>query len=185
MSDFSPPGYGTRGDWSHLPSDMRHYLAHFCENITNLHYCMINDADDFFHTILPNIAVRNEALLNAVVGFSAYNITLQNPDGKLSDFLQYYNKSVTLLLNWLKRKEKHNIATLLTILQLATIEVNASWWTITSWHRADLRPGIPWRLGQPDGTSEGSVRDPDATLYTTVGHADTDRPDASCVVRAI
>jgi hypothetical protein len=112
-----------RTDWSHLPPDFRNYLNYFCENITHHHYCMVSDADDFVRGILPNIAVRNEALLNAIVGFSAYHVTLKNPNGKVKDFLQYYNKSVRLLLNFLKRREKHNIATLLTILQLATIEV--------------------------------------------------------------
>lgn len=87
---------------------------------------MVNDIDNFFGLILPSLAVQsgNEALLNAVVGFAAYHRTAQNPNGRIQDFLQYYNKSVTLLLNCLKRREKQNTATLLTILQLATIEVN-------------------------------------------------------------
>ncbi|TIC99824.1 Adhesion and hyphal regulator 1 [Colletotrichum higginsianum] len=44
------------------------------------------------------------------------------PTGKIEEFLKYYNKSVILLLSSLKRKEKHNVAMLLTVLQLATIE---------------------------------------------------------------
>jgi hypothetical protein len=126
FSDFSIQGLSSRGDWSHLPPEFRHYLNYFCENMTHYHYCMPSDADDFFRQILPYIAVRNEALLNAVVGFSAYHLTLQNPNGKIHEFLQYYNRSVTLLLGTFKRKEKHNVATLLTILQLATIEVRFS-----------------------------------------------------------
>ncbi|KAF4975826.1 hypothetical protein FZEAL_7445 [Fusarium zealandicum] len=109
-------------EWSHLPPDYQRCLAFFVENITNFHYCLPLDSDDFMRTILPSAATRHEPLLNAVVGFSAYHLTLRNPQGKLQDFLQYYNKSVTLLLNMLKRKEKPSIATLLTILQLATIE---------------------------------------------------------------
>jgi hypothetical protein len=126
LAEFSLPaslGPAVRPDWSQLPADFRHYLNYFSENITNYHYCMVADSDGFFRTILPNIAIRNDALLYAVVGFAAYHQTLQNPNGKIQEFLQYYNKSVTILLNFLKRKEKHNIATLLTILQLATIEV--------------------------------------------------------------
>jgi hypothetical protein len=72
---------------------------------------------------LPSVALRHEALLYAVVGFAAYHYTLKNPNGQIKHFLQYYNKSVTLLLGFLKKKEKHNMGTLLTILQLATIEV--------------------------------------------------------------
>lgn len=87
---------------------------------------MVNDPDDFFGSILPSLAVQggNEALLNAVVGFSAYHRTVHSTNGKIPDFLRYYNKSVTLLLGYLKRREKQGIATLLTILQLATIEVS-------------------------------------------------------------
>lgn len=84
---------------------------------------MIMDSDDFFRVILPSIALRHEALLYAIVGFAAYHHTLKNPHGQINEFLQYYNRSVTLLLGFLKKKEKHNIGTLLTILQLAAIEV--------------------------------------------------------------
>lgn len=114
-----------RPNWSHLPFDYQYYLNSFCENISHYHYCFPIDADKFFTNILPNVAIRYEPLLNAVVGFAAYHETLQKPDGKVEDFLKYYNKSVVLLLNSLQRKEQQTIATLLTVLQLATIEVGA------------------------------------------------------------
>lgn len=104
---------------------MQRHLRWFTDNVTNYHYCITNDFDNFFKNILPNMALRSEALLNALVGFSAYHSTLQNPSGKLQDFLRYYNKSVILLLQALQKKEKHSIGTLLTILQLATIEVTS------------------------------------------------------------
>lgn len=110
-------------DWSHLPSDFRTYLDWFASNITHYHYGLTYDTDDFFRTILPGIALENEALLNAVVGFSAYQVTLQKPNGQLHDFLQYYNRSVTLLLQSLRQRERPTAITLLTILQLATVEV--------------------------------------------------------------
>ncbi|SPN99656.1 uncharacterized protein DNG_02508 [Cephalotrichum gorgonifer] len=111
-----------RADWSHLPADIQYYLNSFCENISHYHYCFPSDADRFFSIILPNVAVRYEPLLNAVVGFAAYHETLQNPDGKMEDFLKYYNKSVVLLLNSIKTREPQTIAMLLTVLQLASIE---------------------------------------------------------------
>lgn len=76
---------------------------------------------------LPSVAVQkgNESLLYALVGFAAYHRTIQNPSGNISEFLQYYNKSVTLLLEAFKKGGKQSTATLLTILQLATIEVKA------------------------------------------------------------
>ncbi|KAL6913514.1 hypothetical protein FSHL1_011189 [Fusarium sambucinum] len=119
-SDF-PTNLGET-DWSYLPPQYQQGLSFFVENLNHFNYCIPLDSDQFFTTILPNMATRHEPLLNAVVGFSAYHSTLQNPQGKLQDFLQYYNKSVTQLLGLLQRKEKPNIATLLTILQLATIE---------------------------------------------------------------
>ncbi|KAK7431476.1 hypothetical protein QQZ08_001966 [Neonectria magnoliae] len=122
-------------DWSHLPPDFQRCLSHFVENITNFHYCISHDSDEFFKTILPSVALRHEPLLNALVGFSAYHLTLQDPNGKLQDFLQYYNRSVTLLLGTLKRKEKHSVATLLTILQLATIEEYLGDWVNLMGHQ--------------------------------------------------
>lgn len=133
-------------DWSHLPLEFQHCLSYFVENMSHYHYCLPNDGDDFFRTILPSVAVRHEPLLNALVGFSAYHLTLHNPDGKLQDFLQYYNRSVTLLLGVLKRKEKHNVATLLTILQLATIEVSYHW-KCSHELLSDHKIGVLGRLG--------------------------------------
>jgi hypothetical protein len=110
----------SRSDWTFLPPELQFYLGYFCENVTHYHYCVVNDADDFFRSILPGLAIRDEALLYAVAGFSAYHHSMKNP--KIHKFLQYYSRSVTLLLDLLK-KEKHTVGTLLTILQLATIEV--------------------------------------------------------------
>lgn len=115
-----------RADWSHLPLDYQRCLDYFVENITNFHYSIMHDADDFFSTILPSLAVQHEPLLNAVVGFATYHATLQNPNGQLEDFLKYYNKSVTLLLESINRKEMNNVLNLVTILQLLTIEVTSS-----------------------------------------------------------
>ncbi|KAL2754286.1 hypothetical protein ACRALDRAFT_2043311 [Sodiomyces alcalophilus JCM 7366] len=113
----------SRADWSHLPASMQRYMDYYHHNITHHHYCFVFDGHDFIHNTLPQLALGSEPLLNAVVGFSAYLYTLEhNTDGDINEFLQYYNKSVTLLINFLKRKERHTIHTLFTILQLATIE---------------------------------------------------------------
>jgi len=114
----SPP------DWSFLPQELQFHLNYYVKNITSYHYCIVSDSDDFFQTVLPGLAIRNEALLYAVVGFAAYHHALKDPNGQISQFLQYYNRSVTQLLSFLKKKEKHSVITLLTILQLATIEVS-------------------------------------------------------------
>jgi len=74
-------------------------------------------------TTFIETALQNDALLYALVGFSAFQYTIHNPHGKMQDFLQYYNKAVTLLLKSLKKGEQRTNATILAILQLATIEV--------------------------------------------------------------
>lgn len=125
-SDYSKSMGGGAGpaDRSHLSSDIQYYLKWYDENVSCYHFCINFDPDDFFKSIFPSIALEHEPLLYAVVGFAAYHVTIQNPNGKLNDFLKYYNKSVRMLLSALQRREKHGILTLFTILQLATIEVS-------------------------------------------------------------
>lgn len=104
--------------------DVQFYLNYYRDNITHYHYSVVNDSDKFFQEILTGLVFQDKGLLYAVVGFAAYHHTLQNPIGEIKDFLHFYNRSVTLLLGFLKRKERHTDLTLLTILQLATIEVS-------------------------------------------------------------
>lgn len=110
-----------------LPLDFQNYLQYFSENMTNYHYGLAVDEDDFFTTELPQVAMQCEPLLNALVGFAAYHATLRNPNGELKEFLHYYNRGVSLLLKLLKKGEC-NVHVLLTILQLATIEVCLEYW---------------------------------------------------------
>jgi hypothetical protein len=115
--------FSSRPEWARLSRDLQFYLAYYCEHVTYFHYCMVTDADDFFRETLPAMALHDEALLNALVGFAAYHYTVSQPNGKIKDFLQYYNKSVTLLLRSFQQKQGYSLITLMTILQLATIEV--------------------------------------------------------------
>lgn len=114
-----------RSNWSHLPPDLQFYLAYFYQNLTHLHFSLKFDSGNFLRTRFLDAALRNDALLHAVVGFSAYQRTIHIPGGEINDFLQYYNKAVSLLLTSLKRGAKHNNAMILAILQLATIEARA------------------------------------------------------------
>lgn len=131
-SDATPTGIwapeymlGRKPDWRHLPSDFQVHFDYHAENITHWKYGVHSDPDDFFHTTFINLALQNEALLYAVLGFSAFKRMLKDPNGKIQDFLQYYTHSLTLLLGLLKKQgdAKYDVATLLTILQLATLEV--------------------------------------------------------------
>ncbi|KAL8707891.1 MAG: hypothetical protein Q9220_007175 [cf. Caloplaca sp. 1 TL-2023] len=109
-------------NFSHLPSQQRFLLEYLQKNITYHHYFFRHDADFFLHNILIEQALSYEPLLHALVGFAAFQWTVKQPDGKIQDFLGYYNRSVSLLLKSLKSGQPHTDATLLTILQLACIE---------------------------------------------------------------
>lgn len=100
---------------------MRFYLEYARTKLTKNHWGMKLDGKDFLNKTLIEIALRFDPLLYAVVGFAAYHFTLSKPDGQLKDFLGYYQKSVSLLRQTFKQKP--NLATIMTILQLATIEV--------------------------------------------------------------
>ena len=110
-------------DWSHLPPDLQFYLKYFHENITYLHFSLKTDTANFMQTEFLYTALRNDALLYAIVGFSAFQKALKSPHGRIDDFLPYYNKAVSLLLVQLKKGGRHDAGIMLAILQLATIEV--------------------------------------------------------------
>jgi hypothetical protein len=74
---FSATGTdGLRSDWSHLPPDLQFYMTYFYENLSYLHYSLKFDSGNFLKTLFIDAALRNEALLYAVVGFSAFQRTL-------------------------------------------------------------------------------------------------------------
>ncbi|KAI0914913.1 hypothetical protein F4823DRAFT_621251 [Ustulina deusta] len=162
-SDAALQSSTTSPEWTHLHKDLQYHLGYFCENITHFSYGMPNDPDGFFKSVLPSMAVRegNDALLYAVVGFSAYHSALHHPHGKIEDFLGYYNKSVTMLLSSLKRGDGHNLPTLLTMLQLATIEEYLGDWVNLSGHQTAALQ-ILTQLFTPDTIA----RSPISTLLT-------------------
>ena len=126
-----------RSKWAHLRKDMQRYLEFHQEHITHYHYIVQYDADNFFHTDLIDLALTYEPLLYAVVGFSAYFHTLRQADGKLSNFLSYYSRSLSLLRQSLQAGQPRTEATILTILQLATFEEHlGDWPNLVGHHRA-------------------------------------------------
>ena len=124
---FSSASTATSQDalsWSCLPTDVQSQLEYH-QTLTHHQYFFKHDATEFIHVCLVEYALNFEPLLYAIVGFAAFHRTLQNPNGKIQDFLGYYNKSVTLLRRSLFEGHHPTHATLLTILQLATFEVCA------------------------------------------------------------
>jgi hypothetical protein len=129
--DAIPSGWRQTGrsqSLHYLPSHserlhIKFYLDYARMNLTPYHWGFKFPYESaFLRNSLFETAVRFKPLLYAVVGFASYHHTLTITNGKLGDFLYYYNKSVSLLRESLQ-KERNSIATLLTILQLGTIEV--------------------------------------------------------------
>ena len=108
---------------SALPKDIQFYLNYFKNHMSHHHYSLKRDTNNFLHGEFLAQAMRYEPLLYAVVGYAAYFHTLAQPDGRISTFLQYYNESVTRLRVSITKNKKQGLATFLTILQLAAIEV--------------------------------------------------------------
>lgn len=109
--------------WASLTKDIRFFLKYHRDNITCNHYALKYDGSNFLQTTFLEIALGYEPLLYAITAFSAYFYTIKHPNGRVQMFLQYYNKSVSLLRESLAKAQKHSSATLLCILQLATFEV--------------------------------------------------------------
>ena len=111
--------------WRHLSQDQRFYLNYHQQHITYYHYFFKHDVYDFVHSSLVDMALEFEPLLYAIIGFSAFHHTVQQPNGKLTTLLRYYDKSISLLRKNLRSKKPFTDATIVTILQLATFEVRA------------------------------------------------------------
>ena len=109
--------------WSHLPRDQQFYLTYHQQHLTHHHYFFRNNVSHFIHSTLVDCALAYDPLLYAIAGFSAFHHTVSQSNGRISDFLGYYNKSVSLLRKSLQTVQKHTDATIMTILQLAAFEV--------------------------------------------------------------
>jgi Fungal specific transcription factor domain/Fungal Zn(2)-Cys(6) binuclear cluster domain len=120
--------------WAHLSPDLQKYLKFQQDSMTYYHYFFKLDNNDFLHNEFIDLALENESLLYAAVGFAAYHHTLEQPEGKLSHFLGYYSKAVSLLRTTLEEGHQNTPATFLTILQLATFEEYLGDWVHLSGH---------------------------------------------------
>jgi Fungal specific transcription factor domain len=109
-----------------LKDDVWYFLKYHQEKLNHNHYLMNYETDMFFRGMLMDLAVNYEPLLYALVGFAAYHHTLENPRGKMYDFLRYYDRSLQLLRKSLASGIQHNEAMLATILQLSTFEVGTT-----------------------------------------------------------
>jgi hypothetical protein len=104
--------------------DVQFYLDYFRNHITIHHYSLKRDTNGFLKGDFLAQAMKFEPLKYAVAGYAAYFHTLSQPDGRMSTFLHFYNESVSRLRATITKNKKQGLATFLTILQLASIEVS-------------------------------------------------------------
>ena len=107
---------------SGLSSTMQRYLQFQREYLTHYHYFFKIDLQDWIHTGLIDEALAYEPLLYAVVGFAAYHYEVRQNNAKLSHFLGYHSKSMSMLRKSLESGSDYTPGMLLTVLQLATFE---------------------------------------------------------------
>lgn len=103
--------------------DVQFYLEYFRNHITIHHYSLKRDTNNFLKGEFLSHAMKFDPLKYAVAGYAAYFHTLSQPDGRMSTFLHFYNESVSKLRAAITKNKKQGLATFLTILQLASIEV--------------------------------------------------------------
>ncbi|USW54699.1 Putative zn(2)-C6 fungal-type DNA-binding domain, fungal transcription factor [Septoria linicola] len=130
------PGIAQNPRWNALPKDVKFYLRFHQQHMSHHHYAFKYDGGDFLKTTFLEIAMNDgsAALLYAIVAFAAYHHAVAEGQSDISAFLSYYNRSIFFLQQSLK-KQRHSIATLLTILQLATIEEFLGDWVNLQGHQ--------------------------------------------------
>jgi len=105
-----------------LSSNQRFYLNYQRQHMSFYHYGLTLDCRSFVHGFLIAEALKSDSLLHAVVAFAAYHHAVRTEGSNIQEFLPHYGSSLTCLREALKCR-KPNVADLLTILQLAVLEV--------------------------------------------------------------
>ncbi|KAF1939974.1 hypothetical protein EJ02DRAFT_242166 [Clathrospora elynae] len=120
---------------SAMARDLQFYLNFFRDHMTVHHYSLKHNTNDFLKGEFLAWAMKFEPLKYAVAGYAAYFHTLTQPDGRMSNFLQFYNESVSRLRVSITKNKKQGLATFLTILQLASIEEMLGDWVNLMGHQ--------------------------------------------------
>lgn len=120
-----------------LKPDLQKYLEFQRDHMTHYHYFFKLDPYDFVHCEYIDLALSYEPLLYAAVGFAAYHHQLKRPNAKLSHFLGYHSKALSMLRKSLESHTQYTEAMMLTVLQLATFEEYlGDWVNLVGHHRA-------------------------------------------------
>ncbi|EPS44900.1 hypothetical protein H072_1109 [Dactylellina haptotyla CBS 200.50] len=126
-------------------TDVDFWLRYHEQNITFRQYLLKSDTSGFFTRTLLSYAAQNDALLYSVIAFSAYhffvneNTTEGHRDGDKSSsaelFFEYHNRAIVALRESFQENLPPDVFTLLTILQLATLEEYLGDWANLIEHR--------------------------------------------------
>lgn len=125
---------GTEHDerWSQITSsqrframepDVQWYLNYHKSHINHHHYHMSHGSSDFSTYYIIEQSLTSDSLLFSIVAFTAYHFAVSNPEGKATDFLGYYGKALEKLRDAIANRRRMRTQTLLTVLQLASLEV--------------------------------------------------------------
>ncbi|KAF8457780.1 hypothetical protein BGX38DRAFT_1085975 [Terfezia claveryi] len=117
-----------------LPSDPQPWIVYHMHQLTYHHYLLKSDNTKFFNTTFIDFTMKNEALLYAVAAFSAFHWSVGNKAGSCQTFLEFYNIAVQKLRKSIANG-KYTMATLITILQLASFEEYMGDWGNLMQHR--------------------------------------------------
>ncbi|KAJ6258439.1 hypothetical protein Dda_6479 [Drechslerella dactyloides] len=128
---------------SHAP-DVAFWLDYHRKHITFQHYLLKSDESDFFSESLLSYAIRNEALLYSVVAFASFHYflsedhsaaTWETDQKSVETFFEYHNRAIVSLRESFQENLPPDVFTLLTVLQLATLEEYLGDWANLIEHR--------------------------------------------------
>ena len=108
-----------------LPLDYQAHLTYHQTHLTFHHYFFKHKVDFFIQNALYEHTLSYEPLRFAIVDFATFHLVLQNNNSKIQDFLNYDYTAVALLRRSLANGDEYTDAMIMTILQLATVEVRA------------------------------------------------------------
>ncbi|WPG99404.1 Hypothetical protein R9X50_00221800 [Acrodontium crateriforme] len=136
--------------WSEVSQEMRCFLHYIDEHMSSIHFSVRVDPTNFFSNPFLRMMLSDEspALLNAAIAYAVFLSSFPNNKTNITFWLEYYNKSITFLAQSLAGGHR-TIATLATILQLATLEHLFGDWARTASHLKAARE-ILLELFTPD-----------------------------------
>ncbi|KAF3923190.1 hypothetical protein ABW20_dc0109573 [Dactylellina cionopaga] len=132
-------------DMNYENIDIDFWLQYHQQNINFRHYLLKSDTSNFFTDSILSYAAQNDALLYSVVAFSAYHyfVNEKSTDGTVNSdkisstetFFEYHNRAIVSLRESFQENLPPDVFTLLTVLQLATLEEYLGDWANLIEHR--------------------------------------------------